>query len=81
MVPAVLVRRRYAPAQTGLDRPTRVRNVRGAFAVPQAGLVRARRVLLVDDVLTTGATAGACTRALLDAGAARVDVLTVARAM
>ena len=81
VVPAALVRRRHTPAQTGLDRPARVRNLRGAFAVPQAGRVRARRVLLVDDVLTTGATAGACTRALLDAGAARVDVLTLARAM
>jgi predicted amidophosphoribosyltransferase len=55
--------------------------VRGAFAVKDSRrpAVAGRRVLLVDDVLTTGATATACTRALLKAGAKAVDVLTLAR--
>jgi ComF family protein len=55
--------------------------VEGAFAVPPSrlGAVAGRRVLLIDDVLTSGATCGACTEALFDAGAASVDVLVAAR--
>lgn len=83
-VPAVmdlLERRRATPSQGGLSRAQRRRNVQGAFAVRDRHRDRARgrTVLLVDDVLTTGATAEACTRVLLQAGAARVDVLTLAR--
>jgi ComF family protein len=67
-------------AQVGLDGPARKKNVRGAFAVPPEALARVdrRRILLVDDVLTTGATAGACATALRQAGVAGVDVLTFA---
>jgi ComF family protein len=57
----------------------RRRNVLGAFRVPEPGLVAGRNILLVDDVLTTGATAEACARALKRAGAARVQILTLAR--
>ena len=59
----------------------RVRNVRGAFKVPpgRISLIAGRRVLLVDDVLTTGATIQACARALKRAGAEKVLVLTIAR--
>lgn len=76
-----LVRVRRTPSQGRLTASQRSRNVRGAFAVPQrsAPAIRDRRVLLIDDVLTTGATAGACARALMRAGAASVDLLTVAR--
>jgi ComF family protein len=75
--------RRIRPTahQIGLPRHERAANVQGAFAVPEARrpLVQGRRLVLVDDVLTTGATSDACARALLRAGAARVDLLVFAR--
>lgn len=67
--------------QVGLSQPERQSNVQGAFRVPdefRAG-VRGCRLVLVDDVLTSGATADACARALLRAGAGNVDVITFAR--
>jgi predicted amidophosphoribosyltransferase len=57
----------------------RRRNMMGAFKVPDPAKIAGKRVLLLDDVLTTGATAEACARALKRAGAARVDVLALAR--
>ena len=57
----------------------RRRNVRGAFRVREPAQVNGQSILLIDDVLTTGATAEACARALKRAGAARVDVLALAR--
>ena len=79
VVPDLLVRRRRTRSQGGLDRTGRRRNVAGAFALRRKGSVEGKRVVLVDDVLTTGATVGECARVLLRAGAARVDVLTLAR--
>ena len=74
-----LVRARPTPAQVGLAERERRRNLRGAFRVQDPRAFRDRRVLLVDDVVTTLATADACARALLSAGARSVDVLALAR--
>lgn len=74
----VLRRVRATPPQQG-DPETRRQNVREAFHVRAPARVAGKRLLLVDDVFTTGATANACARALLRAGAADVGVLTLAR--
>ena len=78
-LPDALVRARDTGGQGGRSRRGRREAVRGAFSVPRPGRVEGRRVLLVDDVLTTGATAEACARALKAAGAAEVTVAVVAR--
>jgi len=80
VAPRVLVRTRATLAQAGLSAAARRRNLRAAFAVRSPARVARRLVVLVDDVLTTGATADACARALLNGGAARVEVYTVGRA-
>jgi ComF family protein len=76
----LLQRTRHTKTQVGLTHDQRRRNVAGAFRVPsgrRAGLA-GRNLLLIDDVITTGATAEACARTLKRAGAARVDVLALA---
>jgi ComF family protein len=79
--PDLLLRVKRTKPQVGLSRNERGENLQGAFRVPVAAKPRlaGRRVLLVDDVLTTGATANAASRALLRGGAAAVDVLAFAR--
>jgi len=77
--PFCLERWRATAAQVGLDADDRHHNVRGAFRVVPPRAVVGRRVLLVDDVYTSGATIAECTRALLAGGAASVDVLVLAR--
>jgi len=76
-----IVRKRATAAQTSRDHDARRRNVRRAFAVAKPARVAARAVLLVDDVMTTGATADECARVLLEAGARSVDVFTLARVL
>ncbi len=75
-----LVRIRNTPPQVHLPRTRRLTNVRGAFAVRSPGTIAGARVLLVDDVTTTGATADEATRTLLDAGADRVTLAVLAKA-
>lgn len=76
-----LTRTRATPRQVGLSSGQRKRNVAGAFSVSarQEETIRGRSIVLIDDVLTTGATANAASRAMLQAGATRVDVLVFAQ--
>ncbi len=76
-----LERRRRRKSQEGLSAALRRRNVAGAFVVGTgaSARIKGRAVTVIDDVFTTGATVQACARALLRAGAARVDVITLAR--
>jgi ComF family protein len=80
--PLLLQRLKSTPSQGKMpSAKARRRNMLGAFAVPKArrGEVKGRTILLVDDVLTTGATLDACARSLKRAGAAKVLALTLAR--
>jgi ComF family protein len=77
--PLLLVRTRPRPVRQELTRRERWETVRGAYETREGARVDKLRVLLVDDVLTTGATLDACARALRDAGVSRVAALTVAR--
>jgi len=78
--PRALRRTRATPPQTGLSLSARRENVRGVFAVSDPARVRDLVIVLVDDVMTTGATLSACASALKGAGAAAVLALTLARA-
>ena len=77
----LLTRARETRPQTRLSREQRLANVRGAFLVADAEAVSGRRILLVDDVFTTGTTLDECALALKRAGAARIAALTVARSV
>jgi ComF family protein len=81
--PFVLARVKASPPQAGLSRAQRALNLQGAFRVAEemARRVEGRKIVLIDDVMTSGSTANAAARALLRAGAGRVDVLVFARAL
>lgn len=75
-----LMRVRYTTTQTAFDRAERIENLRGAFRLRDAASAKGLRVLLVDDVLTTGSTLNECARVLKAAGALSVHAVTAARA-
>jgi ComF family protein len=81
VAPHLLSRRRRTSAQTGFGRRQRAANLKDAFTVLRPDDVRYKRILLVDDVLTTGATAVECAKTLVSAGADVVKVLTLGRAV
>ena len=77
----LLIRKNWTEPQTRLNRKERLENVKGAFSLCDASAVRGRRVLLIDDVFTTGTTLSECAKTLKKAGASEVHVLTVTRAL
>jgi ComF family protein len=77
----VLAKIKWTIPQTGLARKKRKQNVKNSFAVKDSSKIEGKRILLIDDVYTTGATANECTKMLLKSGARYVDVLTLARTM
>jgi ComF family protein len=77
----VLKRSKKTAPQIGLGRRARQKNLNGAFHITNPEKITGKRILLIDDVLTTGTTANECSKALLNTGALHVDVLTLARVM
>jgi ComF family protein len=80
-IPKIIKRRRHTKTQTHLSRDERMENMRHAFFVPvsQIPFIENKNIVLVDDVITTGATTGICAKALIRAGAKTVKVLSLAR--
>jgi len=75
-----LVRTRWTQSQVGLSERERKDNVRGAFAVLHSARIAKRTILLLDDIYTSGSTVDECSKVLINAGARKVDILTLARA-
>jgi len=78
---SLLKRHKFTLTQTGLNKKEREKNISGAFAVTDAKNLSGKSIILVDDVYTTGATINECARVLLEAGAQKVAVLTLARVL
>ena len=81
VAPQILLRQEHTPPQTSLGGSARRRNLHGAFAVAKGHRIGGAKVLLIDDVYTTGTTVEACAQALRQAGAARIEVFTLARSV
>jgi len=77
----ILARKKWTAPQTGLGRKERLQNIKNAFVMKDTSKIEGKKILLVDDVYTTGATANECAKVLLKGGSKQVDVLTLARAM
>jgi len=77
----ILARKKWTAPQTGLDRKERLQNIKNAFVMNDTSQIEGKKILLVDDVYTTGATVNECAKVLLKGGSKQVDVLTLARAM
>ena len=77
----ILAREKWTASQTGLGRKERLQNIKNAFVVNDTSKIEGKKILLVDDVYTTGATVNECSKMLLKGGSKQVDVLTLARAM
>ncbi|MDO9391419.1 MAG: ComF family protein [bacterium] len=76
----IIARARHTQTQTKLNKQQRLENVKDIFSVKKPELVRGKTIILIDDVLTTGATIGSCAGKLLEAGASKVLALTAAAA-
>jgi ComF family protein len=79
VMPAWLARTRNTPPQVGRDLAARRTNVEGAFACPDPAVIQGKRIVILDDVATTGATLDACAAVLRDAGAISIHAFVVAR--
>jgi ComF family protein len=79
--PDLLIRTRDTPPQVELKHPERVRNMKGAFALKRGAAVEGKRWILIDDVMTSGATLNECSRVLKRGGAEKVYAVTLARVL
>ncbi len=77
----IIVRTRRTASQVGMPVKDRQSNIKNAFAVKSPEKIRGKRILIIDDVLTTGSTANECARVLVNSGALYVDILTLAQAL
>ena len=77
----ILYREKWTEPQTGLGRKERLENLKNAFVVEDTSKVQGKKILVVDDVYTTGATVNECAKTLLKEGCEQVDVLTLSRVM
>ena len=81
VLPHTLIKTRHTKPQASLSENFRLKNVKNAYAVKNPVQVKGKRILLIDDVMTTGSTLNECAKTLLKAGAKSVDTLTVARTL
>lgn len=81
VLPLTLIKTRHTKPQAKLKENLRAQNIKNAYSVKNSAQIKGKRVLLIDDIMTTGSTLNECARTLLKAGAKTVDTLTVARTL